>query len=160
MTEKDKELQLHKNRPVSFGYRVAVLARLQAQIMTPRVEALGLSYCGVPIMAELYFLEREVTQDELVTRLLLDKAAVARTLGDLEKRGLVRRRVNPDNRRQKLVAPSEEGWKLHEQLCSELRSMSSVLADGFTDDERELALQLLDRMIINGMRYKNAMQDV
>ncbi len=145
-----------KGRPVSFGYRIGLLARLQSQLWTPRVEALGLPYAGIPVMAELYFLGREATQDELVTRLVLDKAAVARTLGKLEECSLISRRINPENRRQKLVSLTEKGRALKNKLYEQLKIMSDSLVEGFSLEEQTLALQLLDRMIANIMRRKDA----
>jgi DNA-binding MarR family transcriptional regulator len=152
----------HSGRPFSFGYRVGTLARLQTRGWAHCIEALGIPFAGVPVMAELFFLQedegspRDTSQDELVQRLALDKAAVARTLANLEKRGLIVRRINPGNKRQKLVSLTARGRELKGPLHNALKTMSDAMVEGFDPEEKAVALQFLDRMIINCMRYTNA----
>lgn len=141
-------------REISFGYRFAVIQRLQAAITRDGILALGITIAQLPFLAELFYMNTPITQDELSKILTIDPAATARALDQLEKKGLVCREVNPENRRQKLVTPSLKARELEQEFYAVLQNTSDTLSEGFTDDEKEAALNLLDRIMANGMQAK------
>lgn len=57
-------------------------------------------------------LEKECTLSELAYEMSTDAPAATVIVNDLERRGLVRRRPHPDNRRAKLVSLTAEGRRL------------------------------------------------
>ena len=103
----------------------------------------------VPFMAELFHSEKALTQNELSKKVAIDKAATARTLDQLEKNGFVTRTVNPDNRRQNLIRTTDKGIAVKERLISILLQTSNAYVKGFTEKEKAVALDLLDRMLEN-----------
>lgn len=141
-------------RSRSFGYRFAMLYRLHASLSREALQKLGIARSQVPLIAELLIAEGPLTQDQLSDRLAIDKAATARGLERLEKKGLVYREVNPRNRRQKLARPTEKTRKMAEPFFTALRSASEVFVKGFTEKERVQALDLMDRMMQNARDEK------
>lgn len=58
----------------------------------------------------------EMTADSLAKALVADKALVARTLTDLQDRGLIARKRNPNDKRSFLLVPTAELLSIKEQL--------------------------------------------
>jgi DNA-binding MarR family transcriptional regulator len=139
------------SRETSFGYKISQLHRLIQLHTAATFEPLGLGAYQVPFVAEL-FREEGQTQDQLSARLHIDKAATARTLAKLEQRGLVVRRVNSANRRQKLIYLTEQTRRLQEEFLAPLLRVTEILSQGFSEEERGQALRLLDRMVSNACR--------
>ena len=61
-----------------------------------------------------------ITQDKLPDRICVNKSNVARTLAQLEKKGLIRRQVNPGDKRTAAVFPTKRARELYKELFAEL----------------------------------------
>lgn len=137
-----------QERSVSFGYRISQLHRLIARCIRRSMLPLGIEQGQVPFLAEL-FCEEGITQDDLSTRLHIDKGVTARQLARIEKAGLIERRTNAGNKRQKMVYLTPAMRMKCDDFRAPLRQLSEELVAGFTDTERQMALDLLDRMTQN-----------
>ena len=136
------------HRAVSPGFRISVLFRMNALLHARNMRPLGVLRGQVPFLATV--LEREgLTQDEISKTLMADPGATARALSALEALDLVRRRENPQNRRQNLVYPTDRARDLAPDFYRILEQGTDVLFRGFSPDERARSLALLDRMIAN-----------
>ncbi len=130
------------------GYRLAVLHRLSAAYLAPRIRKSGLRRGWISFLLEL--LERPgQSQDALSRALCLDRAATARTLAALEERGYVTRAEDPANRRQNIVRPTNLGRQAVEGLQDVLAGHNDALFAGFDLSQRCLALEILDHMAAN-----------
>lgn len=131
---------------VSFGFMNTQMIRLHKAILSEKLDKLGLSYGQVGfIMQSLRNPGR--TQDELSTVLSVDKGATARTIAKLEKEGFLYRKENPDNRRQKLVYPTEKAIGIREDLHTELKSSNETMLADLDEDERKLMIKFMTRVI-------------
>lgn len=74
------------------------------------VEQTGLPFSRVRILRRLA--RQSLTMKGIAEATALDAPATTVAVSDLEKRGLVVRRVDPDNRRCKRVSLTEEGQRL------------------------------------------------
>ena len=137
-----------------IGYRFAVLHRLNSAFLSSDLKALGISLSQMPFMAELLHADTPMAQDQLSAELEIDKAATARALDQLEKKGLIKRKVNPQNRRQKQVWATQAARDIETQFFNCLKSRAEIFTDGFAPDEIELAIRLLDRMLKNARKEK------
>lgn len=138
----------------SFGYRFGMLQRLSVSLVRDDIKQLGIQPSQVPFLAALLSDDRPQTQDELAVRFLIDRGATARALEQLEMAGFVERRINPDNRRQKLVTATSRARGIAGDFFHILRSASDVFVKGFSEDERQAAMDLLDRMLANAVEEK------
>ncbi|WDP91167.1 MAG: MarR family transcriptional regulator [Desulfobacter sp.] len=141
-------------RRTSFGYRFAMIHRLNRALAGDRLKALGLTLAQIPFLMELLHQDRAMTQLELSQCLVIDPGATARNLDQLEKKGWVRREINPENRRQKLVSPTQNARDHEKELISALSGASAPLVSDFSEVEKKEILALLDRIIANGMAAK------
>lgn len=138
-----------------FGYHFAQLHRLMLSLCKDDIGRLGVQPSQMPFLVTLLRLEGPVTQDELSTALSIDKAATARVLDQLEKKGLVVRKINPRNRRQKLVRVTPRACGIADRLFEILHETSNVFIKDFTRKEMTTMLTLINRMISNAMKEKN-----
>lgn len=141
--------KIKDNRKKSMGYRFAMLHRLQVAMSRSDILGHGLKPGHLPFIIRLIEEGTPVTQDYLSGRLVIDKGCTARAVHELEKNGYVTRRVNPENRRQNLVSATQKGREAVERLLPSLENAAANFVRGFTEQEKEQILNLLDRMISN-----------
>lgn len=88
----------------------------------------------------------ELTQRELARLTLMDKVAVNRACGLLEKRAVVERAANMQDRRSHHLRLTEEGRSIHARIMPLARAIEAELFGSFDEGEREALRGLLDRV--------------
>jgi DNA-binding MarR family transcriptional regulator len=88
-------------------------------------------------------------QDELVSMSGVDKAIGTRVVRKLMEAGYIRRMRNPADHRAYLLSLTAEGARMKQIILEVYDSINESLFQGFTDEERDMACNLLDRMIEN-----------
>jgi DNA-binding MarR family transcriptional regulator len=111
----------------------------------------GIPDSTFPFLMRLYH-EDDVSQDKLAQFHHTDKATAARALAKLEDAGFVTRTPDADDRRIKRVRLTAKAKQIRPQLQAILEDWSKALTDGFTKQEQEMALCLLQRMTENARR--------
>jgi len=106
----------------------------------------------------LYKLLREdgCTPITMARDLSVDPAALTRSLNRLEAKGLVRRERSTQDRRVVHLWLSDEGRAVAQHVPGVMADMLNAHLDGFSHDEWQLLLQLLNRMLANGDALKAA----
>jgi len=130
------------------GFRVGRLFRMNSCLLERKVADIGLCYGQIPYIL-LTVGQGEQTQDEIAAQLHVNRAATARTLKNMEAAGLVTRKANPENRRQKLVSSTKKAEAIADQLIIILEEHNKMLFAGFNGEEKALLLGLFDRVIRN-----------
>ncbi|HCA47768.1 MAG TPA: hypothetical protein DEP45_10575 [Armatimonadetes bacterium] len=139
------------------GHRTAArylggLHRFARRYYAIEMERLELPPVAFPILMRLLHHD-DVSQEELVSDFLVDKGTVARTVATLEESGLVTRVIDEDDRRVKRVTVTEKARDLEPELKAVTRRWDGRLTAGFTEEERELMLSFLARMMDNAKLY-------
>jgi DNA-binding MarR family transcriptional regulator len=93
--------------------------------------------------------DTEVRQEALVSLIGVDKAIGTRVIRKLNEAGYIRRRRDPENYRAYLISLTEEGTAMKQVILEIVDSIDESLLQGFTDEEKKMAHNLLDRMIEN-----------
>jgi DNA-binding MarR family transcriptional regulator len=138
----------------SPGYRISLLSRLFGPAVNAYYEAFGITFGQIPFILEILE-DPGLTQEQLSELVVVDKAAAARTLAALEVQGLLLRKENPDNRRQKLVYPTEKLNQIQVQIKNSVTEINDQFLEGFDASEKEKVLQVLDQLISNCRKIKN-----
>jgi len=73
--------------------------------------------------------------------------AVSRSLGDLEKRGLIMRSMDPGDRRNTLVSMTPEGEKAEEDTFNTITEFMDEVFSVFSDDEMERFIDMQERLM-------------
>lgn len=89
------------------------------------------------------------TQTELAEMVGLGRAATGTMIDQLEIRGLLERRPDPDDRRVWLVAATSAGEALVEQFYELDRGLRDEFRRGISRADRHQLAELLDRLSIN-----------
>ena len=134
-----------RNRDLSHALAIAI-GRVNRRMRSTEGQALGHGH-----LSTLGTLSKNkpLRLGELALREVVSAPSMTRTVSDLERRGLVRRLPDPDDRRSVLVELTEQG----EQTVFEARShraelLATMLEDLSESDVTKLreALPLLERM--------------
>lgn len=141
-----------------LGFRISRIFRMNACLLDKKLAVLGLSVGQVPYINTT--LEQEgQTQDDLAARVCVNRAATARTLKTMEKMGLITRKENPENRRQKLVYPTDKSRAVHGDLLAILDEYNELMFRDFSSDDKTTLIQLLDRVVNNIQDELDAYED-
>ncbi|AZB43037.1 MarR family transcriptional regulator [Bacillus sp. FJAT-42376] len=112
----------------------------------PKFEACtGVSQSRLELLLKLYETE-EINQSTLQKKVNIDHAAVTRHLKQLEEKGVIIRRKNPEDNRFTYVRLTEEGREKIAAYKEEKQRFVSDVLQGFNAEERTLLLKMLARI--------------
>lgn len=131
---------------IAFGFLNTQMVRLHKAILQEKLDDFGITY------GQIGFIMRALrrpgrTQDDFSTVLSVDKGATARTIAKLEKRGFVYREENPENRRQKMVFPTEKSKQIRDELRHALIEANETMLSSLDVSDRELLVKLMTKVI-------------
>jgi MarR family transcriptional regulator for hemolysin len=90
-----------------------------------------------------------VSQKVLASHVHVEGATITHHVDRLEELGLVRRRVDPQDRRIRRIELTPEGARLHERLLADALAFERATLDGLSDADRAELRRLLDRVAAN-----------
>ena len=93
-----------------------------------------------------------LSQDEIARALYLNKSTVTRALSSLEERGLVRRELNPEDKRQTLVYPTEEMLNMLPEVRKIAADWNEIIESDIPEEELLVFYSVLLRMEKNAKR--------
>jgi MarR family transcriptional regulator for hemolysin len=130
------------------GLHLGQAARVVSRAFDDALERAGGS---LPVWLILLNLKigRPGTQRELAQAVGLREATLTHHLNALDKRGLISRQRDPDNRRIHVVTLTEEGEAAFLRMREAAMAFDERLNDGLTDVERALLADLLKRLAAN-----------
>lgn len=91
----------------------------------------------------------EITQKDLEEYLNLKHSTVSGILKRMEKKGLLEVFVNPRDRRSRIIIPTTKAQEAFMVIQSHMDSMNQKITRGFTESEKKVLGQLLERVIQN-----------
>lgn len=90
-----------------------------------------------------------ISQKALSEKLLIDKTTTAKAIKKLEAEGYVRRETDPTDKRYSLLYLTESGRSVLPKVQEALHGISRKSRTGMDDEEYELLLSLLKKMLNN-----------
>ena len=133
----------------SPGYMTNFAARVFASPLRDQVAPLGLAPAQFMVLLELWD-EDGLTQKQLFERLEVEQATMANTISRMERDGLVVRRAHPADGRARSILLSAKGRALEATAKSSAMQVNRHLMADFTDEECEMFLGFLQRIIQRG----------
>ena len=88
-----------------------------------------------------------INQEELSSKLMIDKGTTARAIGKLEKEGYVIRRINPEDRRSYHIFITDKARKIQPILYKVLVSWTEILIVDLSEEEREMLYVIFEKMV-------------
>ena len=93
---------------------------------------------------------------DLAEHTATDRSNLGRAIDAMAADGLIDRRPAPRDRRNTLIFMNDKGHRQYAAVLPVVRNISSGLLNGMTDDEANLALDLLKRMLVNAQSVASA----
>jgi DNA-binding MarR family transcriptional regulator len=139
----ESRLQELYRRP---GFMIRRCHQIAAAIFADECRELDLTTTQYGI---LYVLSRHPGADQIsLARLLgLDRSTTGMVVGRLEERQLLRRAIDPADKRKRLLELTPAGEKLLARAQPVVRRAQERLFAPFSAEERETLVKLLDRLI-------------
>lgn len=134
----------HIMRYINRTFRCGKLYRNEA------LSALGLEGSDQPFILHICH-SPGITQEQLAKEIYIDKSGVARRLASLEKRGYIRREIDPQDKRILRVFPTDAVLEMLPDIRGVLAEWNGKILDGFTEEEKEQLESLLNRVMNNAM---------
>ncbi len=150
--ERYRETQPHQEDQ-SIGRLISILHR-QAQVyFHHKLGPYGLGHGQMPVL--MYIVHHEgVTQHNISQHFHLDRGSTSSLIKGLEAHGFVYRQREETDRRVYRLYQTGKTQQLLPDFYAIFRGWTEQLLEGFTDRERELAFDLLNRMLANACRYE------
>lgn len=124
------------------------LERCRRQYLTARFEEKGLTYLEGIVL--LVVNKNQMSNQDSISRMAgSDKFRTARVLTSLEKKGLIVREINEDNKRENLVRTAPGSGPLVEALRQMQQEWNDMCCRGFTGEERMRLKQMVERITYN-----------
>jgi DNA-binding MarR family transcriptional regulator len=127
--------------PVALARR---FAQICVAVVAETLEGEDLTPLQFAVLANLNN-ESDVDQNSLAARLGVDRNTASVLVEQLEKRGLIDRRVNGADRRARLLRLTPIGHELHERLRPEMRANQRRILAPMAPTERE---RFLDQLVL------------
>jgi len=97
------------------------------------------------VLKRLYEID-EINQKDLSERADKDQATVTKILDLLEKRGLVERKPNPNDRRSFLISITDKGKELAKELTPFIEDIFKTITENISEDELKCYVDVLKRL--------------
>ncbi|MHC8945257.1 MarR family transcriptional regulator [Advenella incenata] len=100
--------------------------------------------------------EQYLDQSSIGLKVGLDRTTSADVIKRLADKGLVSRRVNPDDRRSRQSFITEEGIRVMKQLRKGMIRSQERLLEPLNNEEREIFVRLLSKLVEENNQYGRA----
>ena len=135
----------HLRLQETLGFLLSDATRTMTRTFSARIGAHGV---GIGIFQFLRILWEEdgLTQSQLASRTRMREPSAADALYDLERRGLVRRVADRNDRRKVCVLLTAQGRKLYDLVMPDIAATNGIMLAGFSAAEQELLKSMLRRI--------------
>ena len=130
-----------------FGWSLAVLLRTYRERVSEALGAFPHGTRGYETLAEVLRGTRP-SQLALANHLGIDRTVMTYLIDDLEQDGLVERRPNPTDRRQRQIVATDRGREVVENACKLVLQAQEDLLTGLDDGERRTLRSLLNKAAV------------
>lgn len=127
-----------------FSAAISVISICIQKIETEQMTKYGLKGSCAQYLAVMLRSEEGVTVSKLSEICLKDKAAVSRTVAELEEKGLVRREAVGNNMYRASIVLTEKGKQVAEYVEKQASTAVELAGNGFSDEERTVFYKVLD----------------
>lgn len=131
----------------ALGFRIYRVNQLFRTALYRTFAALGLKVTPEQwIVLVRLWQEDALTQTELGDATLKDKATISRILAVMERDGLIARRTDPDDGRERRVHATREAMKLREKLTPLARDLATAIEAGVSAEDLKTTLRTLQKL--------------
>lgn len=129
----------------SFTHSLNIIGRCTQMQRSAGLKKLGICGGQVPYLLRLCRCPG-ISQEELARALYFNKSTVTRQIAALERQGLVRRELSPEDRRRQLVYPTERALEIAPKIRELVCGWNDYLLADLTEEERLQLQALMERV--------------
>jgi MarR family transcriptional regulator for hemolysin len=129
-----------------FGGVVVVFARRWRMFIDEKLAESGLTDASWTPLIYLHRLGDGMLQKELAAASGLDESSLVRLIDILSKRGLLERRIDPDDRRARRLFLTDQGRKTAFAIREQLVTLEKELLADFSDTDIAAVLRVCERV--------------
>ena len=132
---------------IPVGKLLYMIGKGYSVYVNRNLEEFGINTTQLHLLFEIAH-ESNINQEMIATRCNINKGAVARSIRKLEERGLVKREIDENNRRQNRLSLTKDGEDILIKACGVLRDWedSVILDDGYI--KKELLQKVLKEIAV------------
>lgn len=123
------------------------------KVLDQEIAAWGIGHAEMRLLMIL-FSGAEIRQEELTSRIDVDRSNIGRALKKLETLGYIRRTKDPDDNRSYMVALTETGRELKTPFLKIKGDLEETIGMGVSDEDMTVLISLLKKLGKN-MSEKN-----
>ncbi|MDV3220981.1 MarR family winged helix-turn-helix transcriptional regulator [Intrasporangium sp.] len=135
----------HAPEEPALAWSLGVILRAYEAAIRDSLEALPHGHRGYLVLAEVVHGDQP-SQLALAAHLGIDRTVMTYLIDDLVEAGLVERRPNPADRRQRQVVATTSGRRMERRLAGRVRAAEDAVLRSLETDERAALLELLRRV--------------
>jgi MarR family transcriptional regulator, transcriptional regulator for hemolysin len=139
------------------GHLISLAARGFARLSEIRLKPLGFGVGHLPVLVALKD-GHASTQRDLARFAKIGQPPMAQMLARMERDGIIRRVIDPDDRRSSLIVLTATAEAQMPAAIDALLQGNCEALKGFTDEESRLFVGLLLRLLVNLDRTINAVE--
>ena len=132
-----------------YGFYARILHWCTDQAMTAALAQMDLTASQGRIMGYIARREKAPCSRDIEEEFHLSHPTVSGLLARLEKKGFLEFRPDPEDRRCKRIYILPKGQQCHELMHNTIRSNEERMVQGFTEEEKAVFADLLQRAIAN-----------
>ena len=132
-----------------FSLAIGEIERCRHKLTADEMEKYGLSSPHAVYLNALYQYEEGITAAKLGELILRDKADVSRIIGQMEKKGLVRKEATGSNMYRARIKLTEEGKEAALHVRERAALAVELAGAGLSEAERETFYYALERITAN-----------
>ena len=125
---------------------ITEIARCTTQFRAEALAPMGLKACHASYLTEICATPG-ISQDQLATRICINKSNVARQAAILEEDGFISRTPSTTDKRIMQLFPTQKTLDLLPQICQILTGLETCLTEDLSEAEKSLLEDLLSRML-------------
>ncbi len=129
-----------------FGGAIVVFARRWRMFVDEKLAESGLTDASWTPLIYLHSLGDGLLQKELAAASGLDESSLVRLIDILSERGLLERRIDPDDRRARRLNLTDTGKRTASAIRAQLVALEKELLADFSDEDVAAVLRLCDRV--------------
>lgn len=131
---------------------MSVIVRYCRAFAERKLKEYDLSF-GEQVIIMFLSANKNVNQDTIAKRYMIDKGMIAKTLNKLEDKGFVMREQNPNNKRENIISLTQKSTDILEIMDSVLKEWYEIIYAGMSTEEVESLKRLTGKMAANVAKY-------
>ncbi len=131
---------------------ITEIVRCTSQFRAEALAPMGLKSCHASYLTEICA-NPGISQDQLASRICINKSNVARQAAILEEEGFIIRTPSTTDKRIMQLFPTQKTLDLLPQISQILTGLEVCLTGDLTEEERDLLENLLTRMLAKASEW-------